>query len=297
MTHARELLLKEVNADSPIFHSRNWEGFSVDPYLAGIGVANTIEGMQAAGVQACLKHFLGNEQELNRGSMSADIPDRVNHELYLWPFAEGVKANVTSVMCSYNKFNSTYACENQALLTGLLKDELDFQGYVVSDWGTAQQTTTGSANAGMDMSMPGDNFGNNVFLWGTALLNAVTAGSVAQSRLNDMATRILAAWYFVGQDSGYPTVTGWTSWNGGTGGPNVQGTHSTIVRAIARDGIVLLKNSNNALPLKKPASLALIGQDAIVNPSGANACTDRDCDTGTLAMVCRFLLMDGKSAD
>ena len=69
------------------------------------------------------------------------------------------------------------------------------------------------------------------------------------------------------------------------GGPNVQGTHKTIARAIARDGIVLLKNTNNALPLKKPASLAIIGQDAIANPSGPNSCVDRKCDTGTLAMV------------
>lgn len=99
-----------------------------------------------------------------------------------------------------------------------------------------------------------------------------------------MATRILAAWYFVGQDQSYPSVT-WSSWSGGSGGPNVQGTHKTIARKIASDGIVLLKNVNNALPLKKPSSLALIGQDAIVNPSGANACTDRGCDTGTLAMV------------
>lgn len=100
-----------------------------------------------------------------------------------------------------------------------------------------------------------------------------------------MVTRILAGWYFVGQDSGYPKVTGWTSWNGGVGGPNVQGSHATIARQIARDGIVLLKNTNNALPLKKPASLAIIGQDAIVNPAGPNACPDRKCDTGTLAMV------------
>ena len=100
-----------------------------------------------------------------------------------------------------------------------------------------------------------------------------------------MATRILAAWYFLGQDTNYPAVTGWTSWNGGVGGPNVSSTHNTVARAIARDGIVLLKNTNNALPLKKPVSLALIGQDAIVNPAGATACTDRGCDTGTLAMV------------
>ena len=112
---------------------------------------------------------------------------------------------------------------------------------------------------------------------------------MAQSRVDNMVTRILAGWYFLGQDSGYPTVTGWTSWNGGTGGPDVQGTHSTVARAIARDGIVLLKNTNNALPLKKPASLAVIGLDSVVNPNGINSCTDRDCDDGTLAMARKFL--------
>ncbi|KAM3083025.1 hypothetical protein ACMFMF_002675 [Clarireedia jacksonii] len=127
---------------------RNWEGFSNDPYLSGEAMRNTVNGMQAAGVQACAKHYLGNEQELNRNTMSANINDRTTHELYLWPFAEAVKANVTSVMCSYNKFNTTWSCENQALLTTLLKNELDFQGYVVSDW-AAQHTTVGSANAGL----------------------------------------------------------------------------------------------------------------------------------------------------
>lgn len=99
-----------------------------------------------------------------------------------------------------------------------------------------------------------------------------------------MATRILASWYLVGQDApGYPPVL-WSSWTGGTGGPNVQGNHNIVARAIARDGIVLLKNTNNALPLKKPASLAIIGQDSIDNPAGINSCVDRGCDTGTLAM-------------
>ena len=261
---------------------RNWEGFSPDPYLTGIAMANTIQGMQGSGVQACAKHYIGNEQELRRDQMSSNIADRTMHELYLWPFADAVKANVTSVMCSYNKLNQTYACESGTTLNGLLKNELDFQGYVVSDW-TAQHTTVGSANAGMDMSMPGDNFGDNNFLWGQNLLNAVNSGQVPQSRLDDMVRRILAAWYFVHQDQGYP-ATSFSSWNGGGGGPNVQGTHNVVARAIARDGIVLLKNTANALPLKKPASLALIGQDAIVNPAGPNACTDRGCDTGTLAM-------------
>ncbi|KAH7310364.1 glycoside hydrolase family 3 protein [Rhexocercosporidium sp. MPI-PUGE-AT-0058] len=262
---------------------RNWEGFSNDPYLSGVAMANSISGMQAAGVQACAKHYLGNEQERLRDTQSANIDDRTTHELYLWPFAEAVRANVSSVMCSYNKLNTTWACESKALLTDLLKNELDFQGYVVSDW-NAQHTTAGSANAGMDMSMPGDNFGDNKFLWGTALTNALSSNQVPMSRLDDMVTRILAAWYLVGQDNNYPKVSGWTSWNGGKGGPNVQSDHKNIARKIARDGIVLLKNTGNALPLKKPASLAVVGYDSIVNPRGANACVDRGCNEGTLAM-------------
>ncbi|KAL5316134.1 hypothetical protein ACEPPN_017012 [Leptodophora sp. 'Broadleaf-Isolate-01'] len=262
---------------------RNWEGFSNDPYLSGVAMANSISGMQAAGVQACAKHYLGNEQERLRDTQSANIDDRTTHELYLWPFAEAVRSNVSSVMCSYNKLNTTWACESKALLTDLLKNELDFQGYVVSDW-NAQHTTAGSANAGMDMSMPGDNFGDNKFLWGTALTNALSSNQVPISRLDDMVTRILAAWYLVGQDTNYPKVTGWTSWNGGKGGPNVQGDHKTLARKIARDGIVLLKNTDGALPLKKPASLAVVGYDSIVNPQGANVCVDRGCNNGTLAM-------------
>lgn len=104
-------------------------------------MAQTITGMQDAGVQACAKHYIGNEQELNRETMSSNIDDRTMHELYLWPFADAVKANVASVMCSYNKLNgSTWACENEKSLNGLLKGELDFQGYVMSDW-NAHHTT------------------------------------------------------------------------------------------------------------------------------------------------------------
>lgn len=113
---------------------RNWEGFGSDPYLQGIMMAQTIEGMQEAGVQATAKHFIANEQELNRETMSADVPDRVLRELYVWPFMDAVKSNVAAVMCSYNKINGVWACESDGVMNKLLKDELGFRGYIMSDW-------------------------------------------------------------------------------------------------------------------------------------------------------------------
>ncbi|KAK3937742.1 beta-glucosidase cel3A [Diplogelasinospora grovesii] len=252
---------------------RNWEGFGPDPYLTGIAMAETVEGMQSSGVQACAKHFIGNEQELDRETMSSNMDDRTMHELYLWPFADAVHANVASVMCSYNKLNSTWACENDKLMDGLLKQELGFQGYVMSDW-NAQHTTNGAANGGMDMTMPGSDYSGKTILWGPQLNSAVNNGQVSKARLDDMAKRILAAWYLAGQNSGYPGINIKA---------NVQGNHKENVRAVARDGIVLLKNSG-ILPLKKPGKLAVIGSAAVANPQGANACTDRGCNTGALGM-------------
>ena len=98
-----------------------------------------------------------------------------------------------------------------------------------------------------------------------------------------MATRILAAWYLLDQDQGYPEVT-FSSWNGGKATVDVTGDHATVARTVARDSIVLLKNEGHVLPLRQPQSLAIIGQDAIVDPNGPNACADRGCNNGTLAM-------------
>src|ERR1700712_2866767 len=87
--------------------------------------------------------------------MNSVIDDRTLHELYLWPFAEAVRANVASIMCSYNKLGGTYSCENQHTLNDILKKELGFKGYVVTDW-NAQHSIANSANAGLDMEMPGE---------------------------------------------------------------------------------------------------------------------------------------------
>jgi beta-glucosidase len=252
---------------------RNWEGFGVDPYLAGIAMAETIEGLQSVGVQANAKHYIGNEQELNRETMSSNIDDRTMHELYLWPFADAVHSNVASVMCSYNKLNGSWACENDKTLNQLLKKELGFQGYVLSDW-NAQHTTNGAANNGMDMTMPGSDYNGRNVLWGAQLNNAVNSNQVSKARLDDMAKRILASWYLLGQNAGYPAINIRA---------NVQGNHKENVRAVARDGIVLLKN-DGILPLQKPRKIALFGSASVVNPQGMNACTDKGCNTGALGM-------------
>ncbi|KAF4161540.1 hypothetical protein CNMCM6936_003381 [Aspergillus lentulus] len=263
---------------------RNWEGFSVDPYLSGIAMEKTIRGMQDSGVQACAKHWLGNEQEHYRDTISSNIGDRAAHELYVWPFMNAVKADVASVMCSYNKVNGTWACESDELNNKLMKEELGFPGYIMSDW-NAQHSTVNSAVSGLDMTMPGSDFSNppGSIFWGSNLEAAVADGSVPQSRLDDMVTRILAAWYLVGQDRGYPP-TAFSSWNGGKANVDVTADHATVARAVARDSIVLLKNDQRALPLRKPKSLAIVGLDAIVNHAGPNACSDRGCNNGTLAM-------------
>ncbi|KAK2036218.1 glycosyl hydrolase family 3 N terminal domain-containing protein [Colletotrichum somersetense] len=256
---------------------RNWEGFGPDPYLMGVATRETIEGMQSAGVQATAKHYIANEQELNRETISSNVGDRAMHELYLWPFAEAVKANVASAMCSYNKVNGTWACENDAVMNKLLKQELGFPGYVMTDWYAMTGTVSG-ANAGLDMMMPGSNYNNDPssVWWGARLKTAVQNGQVSQATLDDKVRRILAAWYLVGQDQGsYPPVNL---------GADVQGNHKQNVRATARDGIVLLKNDNAVLPLKRPGRIAVVGSSSANNPAGINACVDRGCNTGTLGM-------------
>jgi beta-glucosidase len=139
------------------------------------------------------------------------------HELYLWPFAESVNAGVATVMCSYNKINQTQACQNSKILNGLLKEELDFQGPIISDWAAAINGVQ-PALAGMDMNMPGfyaygqgnQDEGNpstavNTW-WGANLAQAVRNGSVPEWRIDDMVTRTFAAWYKLGQDTNYPAV-------------------------------------------------------------------------------------------
>ncbi|KAF8575983.1 glycoside hydrolase family 3 protein [Ramaria rubella] len=288
---------------------RNWEGFGADPFLAGVATGETVKGYQSQGVIACVKHLIGNEQEHFRGGSeaqqiySSNIDDQTLHEVYSWPFAEAIQSGVGSIMCSYNKINQTQLCQNSKILNGLVKEELDFQGFITSDW-AAMINGVQPALAGLDMNMPGfkaygvgpvepdpDNTTNS--WWGSALIQSVNNGSVPLSRVDDMVTRTMAAFYKMGQDSGYPAVNfDYNSETSVLGGQvvnehvNVQGDHYKLIREIGAAGTILLKNTNGALPLniKNIKRIAIFGSDAGPNPDGPNGCSDRGCDQGTLAM-------------
>lgn len=224
-------------------------------------------------------------------------------------------------MCSYNMVNNSYACSNSKLLNGILKDELGFQGFVMSDW-LAQRSGVGGTLAGLDMTMPGDGlrWANGESLWGPELTKSILNGTVPVERLDDMVTRIVAAWYQLGQDdparfdASGPNFSSWTNNRMGTMAPGsktdqdvvqvnsyvqVQADHENIARAVAREGIVLLKNTN-LLPLDHTGltdfkrknretrrgtngkvKIGIYGEDA--GPGkGPNQCADRACNQGTL---------------
>lgn len=282
------------------YGGRNWEGFAADPYLTGVAMEETITAMQDVGVQACAKHFIAYEQETQRNptypyltdssisntevtqeSVSSNVDDRTLHELYLWPFANAVRAKVASVMCAYNRVNGSYACQNSKIQNGLLKEELGFQGYVMSDWG-GTHSGVASIEAGLDMDMPGNvgNYGmafDSGSFFGGNVTSAVNNGTLDVGRLDDMITRIMTPYYFHGQDSGYPgvdpaggqlnTFTPVSTWRDtfnmtGEFNVDVRANHSALIRKHGAAGTVLLKNTNSALPLKAPKNIAVFGNDA-----------------------------------
>ncbi|EIW75053.1 hypothetical protein CONPUDRAFT_140249 [Coniophora puteana RWD-64-598 SS2] len=265
---------------------RNWEGFGADPFLSGEAAYETVLGMQQGGVQATAKHYINNEQEWKRTMYSSWVDDRTEHEVYVQPFMRAVMAGVSSVMCSYNMINDTYACNNNKTLNDIMKREIGFQGYIQSDWSATMATL--SAVAGLDMTMPGDiAFGSGTSYFGGNLTAYVMNDTISLSRLDDMATRIVAAYYYMHQDQNYPNVTlnSFNAYDPLNRAVNSQSDHYKIVRQVGAAGTVLLKNENNALPLNKPQSLVLVGSDAGPSLMGPNQYADQGgVPTGILAM-------------
>eukprot|EP01113_Clastostelium_recurvatum_P033636 TRINITY_DN446_c0_g1_i6.p1 TRINITY_DN446_c0_g1~~TRINITY_DN446_c0_g1_i6.p1 ORF type:complete len:1091 (+),score=165.96 TRINITY_DN446_c0_g1_i6:283-3555(+) len=233
---------------------RQWEGFGADPWLSGVAAELTTLGIQDNGVIAGPKHWVANEQEHFRNSHSSNMNARVLHEVYGWPFMKSVQAGAGSIMCAFNQYNGQFSCANPYLLNTVLRGEYGFKGFVLSDWG-AGNSRPDNANNGMDISTPGS------VNWDLAgITDYVNRGLVSGARLNEMCQNILKPFYAMGMDVD-PT------WPGqvfpGPSTVNITHDHYALIREIAAKGTVLLKNTNDLLPLRRSnIKIAVIGSDA-----------------------------------
>ncbi len=234
-----------VNIHRATLGGRNFESYSEDPYLSSRMAVAFIRGVQSNGVGTSVKHFALNNQEYQRMTISAEVPERAMREIYFPSFEKAVtEAGTFTLMCSYNRIRGVYSSENRWLLTGLLKEEWGFRGMVVSDW-FAVHATAPSAGSGLDLEMPGP------ALWfGNKLLKAVKSGDVPLKSLDDMARRVLGLLVRTGALDGKIKV----------GNLQSRPAHEKLALRAAEESITLLKNTRGVLPLKKGLkSIAVIG--------------------------------------
>ncbi|KAJ3109983.1 hypothetical protein HDU96_006998 [Phlyctochytrium bullatum] len=267
-------------------NGRAWEAQGADPYLTGASVAEIIKGIQDQGVIATIKHFIGNEQEHFRDGGNTIMDQRTLQEFYMRPFKNAIDAGAASVMCSYNRINGTYACESPEVMR-LLKQDLNFKGFVMSDWWATHSTVPASLS-GLDMVMPGTTgWAQPTFWWGKNLVDAVNRNEVPVSRIDDMALRILSAWVKLGQDQGFPAAN-FDSFNPGRLPQiDVQGNHKQHIREVGAASSILVKNDKATLPIsadKYPRGIAVIGSDAFAPKEPLNSAGDHgENPSGTLA--------------
>jgi beta-glucosidase len=265
----REAFAKGVNvmlgpgvdiARNPL-NGRNFEYAGEDPYLAGQAAAAIIRGIQSQHVIATVKHYALNDQETNRNTDSSDASERTMQEIDLPAFQAAVEAGVGSVMCSYNRINSVYACQDPYLLHDVLDRQFGFPGFVMSDWG-ANHSTVAAANSGLDMEMPGG-VSNTPEYYGPALQTAVQSGQVSMATLNDMVRRILYEMFRLGLFDHVPAEGAQAAATPATNPDSI-----AMATKVAEEGTVLLKNAGAVLPLSGPGKrIAVIGPAA--GPQGA----------------------------
>tara|TARA_Y100000766_G_C18914494_1_gene610276 strand:+ start:1892 stop:4327 length:2436 start_codon:yes stop_codon:yes gene_type:complete len=243
------LLGPTINLHRHPLGGRHFECYSEDPILTGELASSYVKGVQSVGVSACLKHFIGNDTEYQRHFVSSNIDERTLREIYLLPFEMGVKAGSLSVMSAYNQLNNIYCSSHADILNKILKEEWNFPGYVVSDWGAAQDTI-GNANGGLDCEMPGP-----ARSWGENLVKAVNDGKVLEEVVDDKVRRILRVAEFTGRLD-KPEEKPEES--------NNLKDDQALIRKAGSEGMVLLKN-NKVLPLQKEKikKLAVIGPNAL----------------------------------
>jgi beta-glucosidase len=244
---AKMLLAPTVNIHRSPLNGRNFECYSEDPYLSAQMAVGYITGLQSQKVGATVKHFIGNDSEFQRNTISSEITERTLREIYLPPFEAAVKVGKTwGVMSSYNKINGVHADEHAELLQDILKNEYGFDGIVMSDW-TGTNSTVNAAKNGLDLEMPGPT------RWrGEALVKAVEAGTVKLEAIDEAARRILRTIERVGAfEDPEPKLEQAID----------RLEHRSLIRRAASESMVLLKNANNILPLEKSKlkSIAVIG--------------------------------------
>ncbi len=240
------LLGPGLNIKRSPFCGRNFEYFSEDPYLAGKMAAGYVRGIQKNGISACPKHFAANSQELRRMASDSVMDERTLREIYLTGFEIAVKeGGARSIMSSYNRINGVYANENPHLLQEILRDEWGFDGFVVSDWGASNDHVEG-VRAGAHLEMPTTGGDSDL-----ELVEAVKSGKLSEElldqRVDELLDVILSTTKAVAPLKGKPF--------------DIEKHHAMAAKA-SEQSIVLLKNENGILPLKKGAKVAVIGEFA-----------------------------------
>jgi beta-glucosidase len=282
-----------VNIDRDPTWSRAFNTFGEDPLLSGQTGANEIEGIQSQGTMAQVKHFIAYD-----GGNNVVVDSQTLHEIYLQPFEDAINAGVASIMCSYNTIRvvqatpatdgtpGPYSCGNPDTLTGILRGELGFKGFVTSDWGANHATSF--INDGLDMEMPGTGFGGGIpqYFSASALQAAIAAGTVSMSTIDAAVGHILYEMDRLGLLSGGSkhNVT-----------PEPLNADERIVQQTAQDAATLLKNDGGALPLSGAdlGNLALVGpgagQTIAVGQAGENASGIVSRQTGTYQVLQQML--------
>ncbi|MCR8658633.1 beta-glucosidase [Paenibacillus endoradicis] len=240
------LLGPGVNMKRNPLCGRNFEYFSEDPYLAGKMAAGYINGIQSHGISACVKHFAVNNQEERRMSIDTIVDERTLREIYLTAFEIAVKEGKTkTVMSAYNMLNGTYTNESTHLMREILRDEWKFDGVVVTDWGGSNDRVAGLL-AGNELEMPTTAGETN-----DEIIQAIQSGAIAEEVLDECVDRLLELMFTteeVYKNSQQQEV-------------DIEAHHRVAQRA-AEESIVLLKNEENILPLKKGTKVAIIGDFA-----------------------------------
>lgn len=254
------LLGPGVNIYRTPLNGRNFEYMGEDPFLASAMVVPYIQGVQRNGVAACVKHFAVNDQETDRFNVEVKIDDRTLHEIHLPAFKAAVHdGGVWAVMGSYSIYKGQHCCHNQYLLRDLLKRDWGFDGVVISDWGGTHDTREAALN-GLDMEMGSwtngltlswSNAYNEYFL-ADPFLELLCSKEIDEEIVNDKARRILRLMFRTTMNPDRPY------------GSFATKEHALIGRKIAQEGIVLLKNQDNLLPLdpKQPRRILVVGENA-----------------------------------